>query len=208
MSSTTNQPYHQQGNTTIYELLFCDKPELYTSIAKEKDVYPWAMLSAESPANSELQAIATNPSLETRVQLMAYNLLRKNGYVPSAKELLGVIVEVGLEGGLDTLAAYKDGTARYLNFTGKMIFWDSPIAESNTIVEQLFAASQKIVEQIGPWDKERLPPPLAGSIRLTFLVSDGLYFGEGPFDVLQKDSMAAPVIVAAIQLLTFLTNRG
>jgi hypothetical protein len=32
--------------------------------------------------------------------------------------------------------------------------------------------SQKAVLAIGPWDKQRLQPPLKGNIRLTFLVSD------------------------------------
>ncbi len=208
MPATINQPYYGKENTTIYDLLFCDKPELYSGTIKEKEDYPWTALSAENPASSDLQGIANDTSLETRVRLVAYNRLRKNGYAPPVKELLGVVVEVGLDSGLDTLAAYKNGTARYLNFTGKMIFWDSPMAESNAIIEQLFAASQKVVEQIGPWDSERLTPPPAGSVRLTFLVSDGLYFGEGPFTVLQKDPMAAPVIVAATRLLTFLTERG
>ena len=39
--------------------------------------------------------------------------------------VLGVIVEVGLDEGLDVLASYQDGTARYINYTGKMILWGS-----------------------------------------------------------------------------------
>ncbi len=40
-----------------------------------------------------------------------------------------------------------------------------------------------------------------GNIRMTFLVSDGLYFGEGPMAAIQQDPMASPLIAAATQLL-------
>jgi hypothetical protein len=36
---------------------------------------------------------------------------------------------------------------------------------------------------------------------MTFLVSDGLYFGEGPFNALQKDPMGGPVLAKATQLV-------
>jgi len=36
---------------------------------------------------------------------------------------------------------------------------------------------------------------------MTFLVSDGLYFGEGPFNALQKDPLGGPVLAKAAQLL-------
>jgi hypothetical protein len=39
---------------------------------------------------------------------------------------LGVVLEVPSGGAYDTLAAYADGSARYLNFSGKAIFWDAP----------------------------------------------------------------------------------
>lgn len=43
--------------------------------------------------------------------------------------------------------------------------------------------------------------PTAANVRITFLVSDGLYFGEGPDPVLRADAMAGPVLAKAIQLL-------
>jgi hypothetical protein len=39
---------------------------------------------------------------------------------------------------------------------------------------------------MGHWDKERLQFTGKGMARLTFLVSNGLYFGEGRFNTLQK----------------------
>jgi hypothetical protein len=36
---------------------------------------------------------------------------------------------------------------------------------------------------------------------LTFIVSDGLYFGEGPFAALSQDALAGPLIQQATRLL-------
>ena len=75
-------------------------------------------------------------------------------------------------------------------------------------IRSLLAASEKVVEKIGPWDQARMPPPSEGLMRMTFLVSDGLYFGQGPMEPLQKDPLAAPVIATATELLLELTNRA
>ena len=36
----------------------------------------------------------------------------------------GVILDVPMDDGLDTLAAYADGTARYINHSGRTIIWE------------------------------------------------------------------------------------
>jgi len=43
---------------------------------------------------------------------------------------------------------------------------------------------------------------------MTFLVSDGLYLGEGPFDALQKDPMGGPVLAKAAQLINLAVETG
>ena len=115
--------------------------------------------------------------------------------------LLGVIVEVPLDGGLDVLAAYSEGGVRYLNRSGKLAVFEG-IEALQPLVRDLLTASEAVVARIGPWDKPRRPPPTSGSVRLTFLVSDGLYFGEGPISVMQRDPMAGPVIERAAELLS------
>lgn len=208
MQTTTAQPYASEGLNTIYELLFCDKPFLFTASEEARKHYPWNILLAEQPPAAELEAIAADASAETRMQLLAYNRLQEAGFKPQQKKLLGVVIEVGLEDGLDTLAAYKDGTARYINHSGKMIIWDSPEQQSQSLINELFLQSEEVVKHIGPWDKERLAAPATGDIRLSFLLSDGLYFGQGPFRVLQQDRMGGPVVDAATQLMMFLVDRA
>jgi hypothetical protein len=74
-------------------------------------------------------------------------------------------------------------------------------------IRQLFRASQVAVDKLGPWDKPRLAPPPSGAMRLTFLVSDGLYFGQGPMADLQNDPMGGPVVTAATELMVALTRK-
>jgi len=188
----------------IYELLFCDNLELYRGLSDE---YPWNSLFPSEPNTVDLQRIVEDPDVETRPKVLAANLLRSLGKTDDGKELFGVVVEVGMDEGLDTLAAYEDGTARYINFTGSVVVWDNRTAESDELIADLFAAARNVVAQIGPWDAARLNRPKTGNIRLSFLVSDGLYFGEGPFDVLAQDPIGGPVIAEATKLMQFLVMK-
>lgn len=79
-------------------------------------------------------------------------------------------------------------------------------AKIEKLAKELVVDSIPVVKQIGPWENDRLPPPAKGNIRMTFLVSDGLYFGEGPLAIMQKEPMAAPVISKAVQLLQAVVN--
>lgn len=174
---------------------------------QQKNTYPWNYLLAAQPDKAQLQEVMEDQTLETRHKILAANLLLRMG-ISLKKELFAAIIEVAVEEGLDVVAAYKDGTARYLNHSEKMIFWDTKTVQSTALIQQLFSASGEVVQQIGPWKKARLPFPSGGKTRLSFLVSDGLYFGEGLFDALYKDPKGRPVIDAAIALMTFLIDQN
>jgi len=68
-------------------------------------------------------------------------------------------------------------------------------------VARLFAASEPVVARIGPWTEPRRPPPGKGNLRLTFLVSDGLCFGEARTEVFKRDPLAGPVFQAGTVLM-------
>ena len=199
-------PYGNEGINKIYNLLFCDNTSLYETEAIA-DSYPRDVLLSETPDIDKLNEIVNDKSLDTRYKILAYHLLSKNDVTINKKELLGVVIEVALPEGLDVIAAYQDGTARYINYTEKLLVWDTQTTESNEFVEQLFLHSEYVVKKIGPWNGERRPAPTQGNVRLNFLVSDGLYFGEGPFDVLEKDPMGGPVIKSAAALMNYLIDK-
>ena len=206
-STQAIKPYSDAGLNKIYNLLFGDSIDLYKSETQSTG-YPWNTLLSNSPEQEQLMAITADETLEARQKILAYNLLSRQGFPIDAKVLLGVVIEVGLDDGLDVLAAFNDGTCRYINHTERLLVWETQTEQSNHLVNQLFSNSISVVSRIGPWNQERTPFPGQGMIKLTFLVSDGLYFGQGPLDALQNDPMAGPVIHAAIQLMTYLIDQS
>lgn len=199
--------YQNEGIEKIYQLLFCDDVELFRESNTAPEAYPWNTLLTANPDSDRLSDVLHDPDLETRPKILAARLLADNGVVEPLRKLMGVVIEVGMDEGLDVLAAYEDGTARYINYSGKLIVWETRTVESDPLIRQLFEASTIVLNNIGPWEGPRRPAPTAGTIRLNFLVSDGLYFGEGPYEVLAQDQLGSPVINAAVKLMGFLIDR-
>lgn len=199
-------PYQNPSLNTIYDMLFCDTLEPYQTHSTVADQHPWATLFSSTPHEKALSEIAGDGTQETRVRLLAAHVLGKYALHRPQPALLGVIVEVALPEGLDVVAAYADGTARYLNHSGRAIVWESQTEESNQLVSNLFQQGINVVNRIGPWDGARMAPPETGMARLSFLVSGQLYFGQGPMDVFFADPMAGPVLQAALELIQYLTT--
>ena len=207
-ASELHKPYAESHVNFLYNLLFCDDITLFKNQASTKDGGLWATLLAEDTDKVALRKIADDESNEGRVRALAYNRLRASGEKVPSKKVLGVIIEVPLQQGLDVLAAFAEGGVRYLNQSGKVAIFEGQGNPVEGLAKELVLASQPVVNRIGPWEKKRLPPPKAGNVRMTFLVSDGLYFGEGPFGALQKDPMAGPVLAKATQLLQLAVELG
>ena len=202
-------PYKGSSTNLIYNLLFCDELILYKNNTPQPYTYPFDILFSETSSVADLQKIIDDGTSDPRNKMLAYNRQISQGHKPHKKELLGVIVEVGLDEGLDVLASYSNGTARYINYTERIVVWETTDdTKANEISDELFACSQKIVNQIGPWDKARRPNPTKGNVRLSFLVSDGLYFGEGAMNVLFNEPMAKPALTKATELMQYLTQKS
>ncbi len=208
-TSDITGPYKDSSTNFIYQLLFCDDPALYKLNQQSPYSYPFDILFSPASATTDLQKIIDDTALDSRTRLLAYNRQLSSGHKPTKKELLGVIVEVGLDLGLDVLASFRDGTARYINQTGKVLIWETTTdTKANELTAKLFARSEEVISKIGPWDKPRLRHPSKDKTRISFLVSDGLYFGEAPTDVLFNDELAAPALAAATSLMQCLTQMS
>ena len=202
------RPYKDHAANAIYELLFCDHPEGFRNVAPKPGVALHALF-AEPLEEASVRAIADDQNAQARLRVLAWNRLRGAGKPVPSRGLFGVIVEAPLEQGLDTLAAYIDGRIRYINQSGKMEIVEAPPSpELHALLKALMDASQAVVNRIGPWDGARLPPPTDGRTRMTFLVSDGLYFGEGPMKDLMRDALAGPLLQAAGDLLNAVVDSA
>lgn len=193
-------PYRDEAVNAIYNLMFCDSPETFKP-SPGTAATPWQNVLFAEPSNPRaLYQLATDATQESRIRFLAYSLLREQENTTLPGTLLGFIAEIGLGKGLDTLAVYADGTARYINQSGQIL-----IVENKTVLksetQDLLDTATSILDSIGPWDEARRAPPKKGHVRLSFLVSDGLYFGEGPMSAMQRDANAAPLLQKANALL-------
>jgi hypothetical protein len=199
------KPFKKDALNKIYELLFCDDIKLYKTSNEYKNEYPWNLLFDGN--TKELQKLINDKNVESRVKILAYNKIRLSGQKNIKKELLGVIVEVPQEKGLDVVACYKDGTARYLNQGENIIIWEEKDNKIENTIKQIFLKANNIYKAIGPWDKKRLPFPKENITRITLLASDGFYFGQGPTSVFFKDQLASPTLSDVTKLLLLLIEK-
>jgi hypothetical protein len=162
-------------------------------------------------AVAQWQRIAGTPSLESRHYVQVWNFLREQGVQPppeQAKHVYGVVVEYMMEQGLDLLAAYEDGSARYYNYSGAGVIWEKPDNRLEAPIKLLLTVGGKVAAAIGPWEGARPGMPPKGSIRLSMLTPSGLHFGQGEFNALNADPMGKALIGAATHLMVQMTEIG
>lgn len=129
-----------------------------------------------------LRGILDTPELEIRIVLWIWSALRELGTSPEPKyayEVLGVIVEFPSGDSYDTLAAYVDGTARYLNFSGRAIFWDSPDAPIKGLCQSLVDFAIPASSRATP--RKNLALPKHGG-QVTLLTRSGIFVIKDPPD--------------------------
>ena len=205
---------------TVRDTLFGDMPlDQWPRVGDAAKGTPWdefAVARTDLAEGRKAEAIAiwkniaAHPGLEPRHILQAWHFLRQEGEQPPpdvAKQLLGVVIEVGMPGGLDLLAAYPDHAARYYNFSGAGIVWEHPDASLDGAIDQLLDAAREVVVQIGPWDKERPGPPPKDNVRLSFLTPSGLHFGLGGMNVISRDPMGGRVLQLGAALMQALIAK-
>lgn len=173
-------PYGTEQLNTVHHMLFADDP---------------GQLFGDSPDARVVQAIAQDPGEESRVRLLASHWLRANGHALPASELLGVIVEVPLEQGLDTLAAYADGRVRYINQTGRVAVFEGAPPEVAQQARMLVASAIAACARAGVQQPSAVPGE--GQLRFTFLAQDGKRMSEGYFSDIAQDALVAPVLEQA-----------
>jgi hypothetical protein len=156
--------------------------------------------------------IAETEPLESRQVLQAWHFLREAGEQPPAdraKLVLGAVAEMPVHDGHDLLAGYRDGTARYLNYSGKAVLWeDRSVASIQAAINDWLARAEVIVNAIGPWNQPALPPLPPGHARLMMLTPSGPHFGQGPVADLSANQAARSFIAAATGLMQMVVGRA
>ena len=101
-------PYKDSSTNYIYNLLFCDNLNLYKQSIQKPYTYPFDILFSETSSVDDLQKIIEDINSDPRIRVLAFNKQLASGHKPTQKEILAVIVEVGLDSGLDVLASFNN----------------------------------------------------------------------------------------------------
>lgn len=205
-------------NDAIRETLFGDMSLENWSAHNSMDE-PWRSFSSaqakidageREQAIEILKGITTQEDLESRHYVQAFHHLKQLDHAAEGPTLLfGVVVEVGMDrNAYDLLAAYRDLSARYYNFTGAGVVWDRPDESLDTETRTVLEQGEEIMKKIGPWENARPEPVKRGIVRLNLLTSKGLHFGEAPMNVMGNDPVGGGLLNASAQLMQALMAKA
>jgi len=180
-------------------------------LANEIAQYPWVLMAAahmklkmeEAAEAGRLLRAVTLISNEARMRLWAWHNLRQLGKYPSpdlARQVLGTIIEVPFENSQDVLAAYADGSARYINHQGGMIVWDRMDETITPLVMNVIRETQPF----GAPQEDRLDEPVPPEqVRLSVLTPGGIHVWQGSPD---ENPALSPVFAGMADLLRALVQ--
>jgi hypothetical protein len=224
--SRQNPSRNTQSNTDVLKRwVFADVPlaEIVAAVPprapQENDTSPWrhfrqASIAAgrgdTAAARAELRAITTSP--ETRVQLLAWNALRKLGVQPelaSAQVIRGVVIELHNEAGIGVLAAYEDGRARWLGGKGAAYIWDAPGEEPQitSLVSQLLSAAAPALAAAPAQPTHDSALVERDHVRLTVLTFGGTYIVNAYGPALDGRHVVTAPLLVSMQLLDLLRKK-
>jgi hypothetical protein len=135
-------------------------------------------------------------------------VLRQHGREVERRKLLDVVYEMRIDDGLEVFAACSDGRVRCFNHTGMAAIVEDGPETVGDIAGKWTEAAQVAAQRTGPSERPRQPPPEGDTLRLTLIVSDGLYIGDGPGEALQADARGRPLIRWGLKLGQAIWDAG
>jgi len=192
-------------NEDLYNSLFADDPDDFIKM-KDNKAISW-IYDNRKPTIDELESIAIDKSVESRIKFLSLYTALQFGLKINKKIYYGTVLEVPMEGGYDVLAFYSDRTARYYNYSGKAIIYEGGKTSVDDIIEKANSVAIQVCNALAPWEKERLPRPKGDVIRISFLVSDGLYFGNSSIKTIGNDQMASAIFGNGAKVMKVLLNE-
>lgn len=223
-----NSDLSPEGRATLKNLLFADETiEKYLGHLSAdnpgKDEEPnrsFNLYVAHSnegkveEAKQDLRRVLALPvAKETRVSLLTWTSLRALGERPTreeADEVQGVTCEVHYDTSGGTLAAYADGTARWIGDRGAIIIWEpSDDKVVNSLIAELLKAARPLVKRVPAVERHEPSEVKLEHFRVSVLTLGGIH----TVDVYNSDMKGeahhvAPVFMAYVLLLKALDDRS
>ncbi len=165
-------------------------------------------LGKVTKARQILRDVTLIPEFGSQVQLWAWTALRWMGEEineRTAQQVLGVILEIPAQQGVNMLTAYLDGRASYISPDNKIMNWGSTQGKICDLAHGVIQAAQSISGDIS-LERKRLPIQ-KGQIRISVLTCGGIrVHEERENDAKTKQSKAFPIFIASSSLLAALTE--
>src|SRR5688572_22807439 len=159
-------------------------------------------------ARGELNAVLMIPKLETRVRLLACSGLRLTGVRPPDEDrVVGVVLEVPVDDGIDTLAAYDDRRARYVNQSERLVVWEAEDPQVDVLIDRLIRLANDNVtatERVVARDRST-----TANVRITLLTPAGSRVAEVPMRELSRsDHPLSGLFLAGANVLKAVVDRA
>ncbi len=209
----------RQGREHFREALFGDVPvpDWLPDDKAAVEQEPWKSFAAarheavtgnKAAACDALERIDGMPGLDPRHYLQAWHFLRLLGRKPPdalAARVYGVVVEIATNRGYDVLAAYSNGSARFLSAGGtERTSAGSDQAELYGAALALLQASHWLLEKVDAYPGKHPAPPPEGEARLSLLTAGGIHFGQGKHEEMKASPLAKPAMEQAAALVKLL----
>jgi len=195
-----HRPYGSAAVNQFYNGLFCDDLRPFGPKADEVPAHWQSVLFGRASTAQAVRALAMDHQAPGHVRALACHWLRARGHAVPRQLLHGVVIELELSAGLDVLAVFSDGTIRHINHAGEPVACDAAAIHLQFAALRLLAQAQSVLRRLAPCTKPRAAAPARGSVRLSFLASDGLYCDEGPMSLMRHEPRAGRLIRQADEL--------
>lgn len=193
-------------NDVLYNCLFADNSEYFKAM-NDNECISW-IYKGQKPSSEQLEMWANDESIESRIRFLNLYSAMKIGLKIQRKLYFGTVLEIPMHGGYDILAFYSDKSARYYNYSGSSIIYENGNDAIENAVNKANEISIKVCNVIGPWDGKRLDRPTGSIARFTYLMSDGLYFGNGPLPEISKDPMGSAIMISGAELMHVMIEQS
>jgi hypothetical protein len=142
---------------SLHDAVSTDVPESSNGIGALVAANRFFLAGDNAAGIQALERTWQDRSAEPRVRLWAANLLQSRGiavFGPGSDAVLGVVFQVPVDGGIDTVAAYEDGTFRYYNaIRGAVMVEPGAEATVNADAKELVRLASGLLPQAPALDR-------------------------------------------------------
>jgi len=193
-AAARSNPYRSAQTNDSYHALFCDDAKFYSPRTGERFMAWHAVLGNSNASPAAVRALALDPRAPSAARALAWHWLRLRSHGVPPQQLNGLVVETGHAQGLDTLAVYADGSVRHFEPTGALVCVQAQDMQMQFAAMRATALAQSMLRTLPRAWGRQAAPVTPGSVRLSFVASDGLYVDEGPLSLMVHERLAGRVI--------------